>query len=103
MPSFLGFRMQALDKNLKFLKYLVLDVVEEVGEGILLVVGHDVTDGEHPVPEHSAHLEDQQEDESHREEKSQGVQPEVFVVQLDEVGLLYIACVEGYSWSLSSE
>ena len=100
MPSFLGFRMQALDKNLK---YLVLDVVEEVGEGILLVVGHDVTDGEHPVPEHSAHLEDQQEDESHREEKSQGVQPEVFVVQLDEVGLFYIACVEGYSWSLSSE
>ena len=40
----------------KGLEYLVLDVVEEVGEGILLVVGHDVADGQHPVPEHPAHL-----------------------------------------------
>ena len=76
------------------LKNLVLDVVEEVGEWILLVVGHDVTDCEHSVPEHPAHLEDQEEDEGHREEKTQWVQSEVFIVKLDEVGAFYITRVK---------
>ena len=89
--------------NFDILKYLVLDVVEEVGEGVLLVVGHDVTDGEHPVPEHTPDLEHQQEDEGDREEKTERIQPEVLVVQLDEVGTFYIARVKGYGWSFGSE
>ena len=62
-----------------------------------------MTDGEHPVPEHPARLEDQQEDEGQGEEQPQRVQSQVFVLQLDEVGTFHVARVEGDVRSLCSE